>query len=236
MTMQAPRERAARVSVPRKRCETLELLREKIEDLEISNRVFDEGRLAESKRIALAVRVLLHHRPQSKSRAVINQLDLQQTLTWVDTAGVVDPTNLASTFGLTMLRIFRGDREAEYRAMLGDYPPFEMLTASGGLIATGSRIPFDEWWNNSVIKDAEGQAFSRRQLVLALTNKEGGAHVDPEPDEAYAALAAGSLGWRHGDIDGDDAQPLKSNPAFPAMRQIGYEVYESLRQQEDKLR
>jgi len=218
--------------MPRSRDELLDLLREKLDDLRISNQVFDHGRLAESKRIAQAIRVLLHH--TSRSHALINQLGLQDSLTWVDTAGVIDPTNLASTGGLTAMRT-GGGQEAQYIAMLDDYPPFDMLTASGTRIRKGSRIPFGEWWGNDVIKDADGRLFSRRQLVLALSNKEGGAHVDPEPEAAYAALAAGSMGWRHHIGDDTEGELLKSNPVFPSVRQIGYEVIESLRQQEHLL-
>lgn len=51
---------------------------------------------------------------------------------------------------------------------------------------------FDEWWNKIVISDGNVQGntyFTRKDIVLYLADKEGGAHVDSnydkEKDEAY---------------------------------------------------
>lgn len=50
-------------------------------------------------------------------------------------------------------------------------------------------LPFDEWWTTPVLKDMRGNAFGRREFVLGLAHMDGGAHVDPELKEAYAALS-----------------------------------------------
>ncbi|WP_083124891.1 hypothetical protein [Mycolicibacterium tusciae] len=97
-------------------------------------------------------------------------------------------------------------------------------------------MPFDEWWTNTVIKDAAGTEYSRRKLVLALSNKEGGAHVDPVADADYDALAkSNSLGWSV-EVGEEDPRPMAQNPVFPSMRQISYEVLESIRQQRDRIK
>lgn len=46
---------------------------------------------------------------------------------------------------------------------------------------------FDAWWNEVVIdtKHKEKQLVSRRDIVLVLADKEGGAHVDEKYDESY---------------------------------------------------
>jgi hypothetical protein len=209
------------------------MLQQQIRLLERSNQAFDAGHLDEALHIALRLRVLFHHRPQSKSHGLINQLGLENTLTWVDTAGLPRPGNLMPTSGLTSIKMGQG--KAEHVAMLGKHPPFPILTRSGQHIPAGSRIPFDEWWNNTVIKDSEGNEFSRRRLVLALVNKAGGAHVDPVADADYEALAkSNSLGWTFRIGNGDPKQ--LENPVFPSMRQISYEVLESLRQQQNHIK
>jgi Helicase conserved C-terminal domain len=85
-----------------------------------------------------------------------------------------------------------------------------------------------------VIKDSDGQEFTRKELVLALCNKEGGAHVDPEIEAAYEKLASSnSLGWVYREGDGPDQ--LLPNPVVYSMRQISHEVLESVQQQRDRL-
>ena len=172
----------------------------------------------EAKRLALTVRVLLHQ--TGSSHALINQLGLENTLTWVDTAGVPDPGNLlGSTPGLTRFKIVAGsDADPEYEAKFGDYPPSQILTRSGQRITRGSRIPLDEWWTNTVIRDAAGTEFSRRALVLELSNKEGGARVDPVANRDYEALAkSNSLG------EPRSSSPIrgKGNSQHPQQRGTG---------------
>jgi hypothetical protein len=71
--------------------------------LERSNAAFDAGHLSEAVRTAVPLRVLFHQTP--KSHALVNQLGLENALTWVDTAGLPDPNNLSTHFGLTQMGI-----------------------------------------------------------------------------------------------------------------------------------
>ena len=62
--------------------------------------------------------------------------------------------------------------------------------------AAPTSVSFTRWWEEVVIRDRTGQVFSRKDLVLALANKEGGAHVDPLLDDRYAGLVRfHSMGW-----------------------------------------
>jgi len=66
----------------------------------------------------------------------------------------------------------------------------------------------------------------RRDLILAVANKDGGAHVDPVLDEKYANLSRGnSLAWRYRGPRGDI--PLEG-PEKAAVRQIAHEVLKTL--------
>lgn len=224
----------------RSRDELLQKLGQQIGLLVRAIESFDAGHLDEALNMASRVRVIVHHTadlPRGSSHSLINQLGLQNALTWVDTAGVVEPetTNPLPVSGhypasgLTVVQF--SSAGIEYVAPSGNYRPSPILTRSGQRTPRGSRIPFEEWWTNIVIRDTEGNEFSRRELVLALANKEGGAHVDPVAKADYEALAkSNSLGFsiRIGD---EEPRPMESDPVPPSMRQISWEVYESLRQQ-----
>jgi hypothetical protein len=46
------------------------------------------------------------------------------------------------------------------------------------------------------MKDSPGTGFSRRDIVLPIANKDGGAHVDPDLDRRYADLSRlNSMRW-----------------------------------------
>lgn len=77
--------------------------------------------------------------------------------------------------------------------------------------------------------------WSRKQLILVLANQEGGAHVDPALDARYDALARkNGLGWSvtHGGTN----QPFNGNVVSVAVRQIAYEVIETLTRESTRFR
>ena len=220
---------------PRTREQLLESFEEQIEFLERSNDLFDQGRKSEAKRLAVTLRVLFHH--TNKSHAPVNQLDLQDKLTWVATAGMPDRKNLGTTWGLVQngIHIEDGKGEPVMRAPLGDYPSKSRMRTTVGLLPRGSRIYFEGWWKNPVMKDSDGTLFCRKDFVLALANQEGGAHVDPEIKASYNKIAnSNSMGWTYKEGDADEI-PL-SNPVPYAVRQISDEVVESVQQQRGRIK
>ena len=106
---------------------------------------------------------------------------------------------------------------AKYHAPLDDLIP--------PLLANPTK-PFDAWWTDPVTKDTTGALFSRRDYVLNLANKEGGAHVDPKLTGKWAALTReNALGWFASVEPGVDI-PLDS-PALASVRQISHEFLTS---------
>ncbi len=80
-----------------------------------------------------------------------------------------------------------------------------------------------EWWNSPILKDKWGRTFCRRELVLNVADTDGGAHVDPELEEAYMAISReNSLGWVF-NIGGKDSA-LEGRPELACMRQIAHEL------------
>lgn len=193
---------------------------------------FDQGKLLEAKALAVQIRALLHD--TEKSHALINELGLQRDLTWVDTAGVVDPKSTSAAACLTLMKIRSGrGSHATYVPKLELYPPAPIRTRDGGRIDRGSRIPFDHWWTNPVVKDCDGLMFSRRQLVLAMA-RHGSEDDDVQTVAAYDSLIASqSLGWVVSGENDWAPTSLESNPVMASVRQISYEVLQSIKEQRD---
>jgi hypothetical protein len=192
---------------------------------------FDRGWHTEARTLAGHIGALVHR--TDKAAAVIERLGMRDVLTWVDTAGVPNPKVSCPTAGLTLMRI-RGRRHGAetYVPKLAMYPPVPIRTRTGDQIYSGSRIPFEHWWTNPVVKDVDGTQYSRKQLVLALSD-----HDDPEAEAAQRALrASASLGWVVDASADDSSNPLCASPVIASVRQIGYEVLQSITEQSGLLR
>jgi len=212
------------------RADLIRHLHEQMQFLRNSSDQFDRGQIAEAKRLATAVRVLVHDTP--RARSLLGQLGLKHTLRFSDTS--LEPENpepvrladgryrqsLRKDAGLALIRMRSG--EGGYWPVLEGRP--------------GRRLaPFESWWTDPVLRDGQGNDFARKDLVLGLAHLDGGAHVDPELPAAYAALSrSNSLGWEM-HISGELVS-LES-PVLANVRQIAYEVELTLDEQlPDELR
>ncbi len=195
------------------------LLAEQVDHLEASSELYDKGRRHEAKRLATSIRVLLHD--TSMSRSLLGLLELKDKLLFLDTAGPVNRKNLLP---LTPLLIFQATMTAT--GPVGSYIP---VFYDGPRPGPDYRaLPFDEWWTMMVLRDANHVEYSRRDLVLYLANKAGGAHVDAETKEKFRALAASeTVGFSVG--DGYNERPVEEDPILPCVRQVAFEVLEVLR-------
>jgi hypothetical protein len=182
-----------------------------VQALELSARAFDEGFDGEAKRLAAAIRVLLHD--TSSSVSLLGQLR-EKNIHFYDTSVPRNPGTIITYNGIIAINIT--PQGAVYAALLDDLPPG----------CSPRWVSFEEWWNGVIFVDKKGSETSRKGLILAVANKDGGAHVDPVLDEKYANLSRrNSLGWRFSSPRGD--VPLK-NPEKAAVRQIAHELLRSL--------
>ena len=189
-------------------------LQEQISFLQASADAYDAGFKGESKRLAVVIRVLLHD--TTNSRSLMSLLGIK-TMNFLDTSYDYDPRNLVSFAGLVMIRKFPGGAEFVPRCKLPPKPKGEPMKF----------VPFDDWWNKVVVVDNQNNKFRRCDLVLTLSNKTGGAHVDPRLDAQYIALTKNNtLGWRYWDRNGEgDIVPVE----LASVRQIAHEVLLSLK-------
>jgi hypothetical protein len=186
-----------------------EHLHDSIGFLNLSCESFDSGFLGEAKRLATTIRVLLHD--TQKSQSLLGLLGVKDIIKYTTTAIIDNQMNSAGHVGLVGFRL--GSGGPAYWAPLDKGPPSRYNRPT---------CTFEAWWTEQVINDRSGGVFTRRDLILALVNKEGGAHVDPQLDEPYAALKSGkSLGFQVS--NGITSHPI-SDVQLHSVRQIAYEL------------
>ncbi len=87
---------------------------------------------------------------------------------------------------------------------------------------------FTEWWYSEVVGDPQNK-LTRMGLVLNLSNKDGGAHVDVNRPPEYEALSRqGTLGEVSWPGAGGQWTSATGNPLYGTMRQIAYEVEQTI--------
>lgn len=185
-------------------------LEEQLQFLERSASSYDGGFEGEVKRLAVSVRILVHDTDKSTSLlTLLNRKDVD----FVDTSIPFDENNLLTHSGLVQMNIgVHGSKPLPFL----DGDSFSRL------------ISFDSWWNGIVFVDKDRNEFSRKDIVLSLANKEGGAHVDKKLDQKYADLRKNnSLSWFDVTADGKHAPSADQVPA--TMRQIAHEVLKTIK-------
>lgn len=189
-------------STPQTPAELQELLAEQVQALKASCASFDRGNHWEAKRIATSIRILVHHTSQSHS--LLSQMGLDGR-GYLNTSPPIDEANLLPQCGLLAVGIRR--EQGAFLPALDDM--------------SGEFTDLMTWWETPVIWDRVDTRFSRKELTLFLSNKDGGAHVDPALPDAYRALKNSTMGWT---FSGKSAK----SPELFAMRQIGHEMIKSL--------
>jgi hypothetical protein len=188
-------------------------LNEHILFLERSSKAYDEGYLSEAKRMAVTLRVLLHDTSSSKS---ILFLLNKKNMLFYDTSIDYDPANLLPTLGLVVLEL--GPTGGKYVAPLDEGAPPRYKNG---------KVPFDVWWNKIVLVDKNKNKFTRKDIVLSVADKDGGAHVDPQLDKPYAELTRYySIGWKY--ISSGEEKHFTTPPELASIRQISHEILKSL--------
>jgi hypothetical protein len=197
------------------RAELIERLKEQVRFLESSTRAFDEGMIAEAKRLAVTIRVLVHDTAASKS--LLGQLGIKQSLRFTESLQPDPPGNMAAYHGVVGTKVSHSG--AEFFAWLDDGPPFPPLSST-----------FQEWWSRYVIRDHDGSRFTRKDLVLTLANKEGGAHVDPELEREYVRLSRENSLRYYFSVDGEERN-WPNDPVPHTVRHVAHELLKVLHTQ-----
>jgi hypothetical protein len=215
---------------------------EQLAFLDASASSYDAGNEAEAKRLAITIRLLAYD-GRSPSRCLLSHMGVRDRLPWTDTAaGRVREAILTIGSGLCISSLqLDGSGTARFKAPLGELPPERIHPGAA----------FVDWWNNSVLTDADGNEYSRGSLILSVANKDGGAHVDAELPRGYLALtrenAIGFTAERGGEPNSTvlefgieasaaglsrtrtEGTPLENSLVLAHIRQIAWELRDTLR-------
>lgn len=216
---------------PQTRAELIHHRQEQLDFIVSACNQYDAGKHHFIKQAATAIRVLVHN--FGSSHALLAQLDLLDRMTLVDSVGPIDESNLVTTNNLVSLTVGaplnEGMRCGGYTPILDGFHASNraVRTAFGTSLEAGPGrcIPFDDWWNQAVLKGKNGTRRSRKDLVLDVCNQDGGAHVDPGVKESHWHVSRGNaLGWLSlpEGATVEDGEPL-GNPVPASVRQIAHE-------------
>jgi hypothetical protein len=160
--------------------------------------------------------VILHD-AKRRTVSLLTQIGVKEKIPFVSSAVPVNPNNLLAEMPLVMVRLT--DHGADY---------LPLCSVGGGPIPP-RQMSFDEWWNEPIFTDRQKATLSRRTLVQTLRDQEGGSHFDDEiKDAIYRAVAYdNAAGWLHGP-PGGPGKPINPGPHFASMRQIAWEIEQSL--------
>lgn len=205
MTMTRPRRSTKNTNA--KLMEQLNILRNLAES-------FDSGHINMAIPMATSVRVLIHQ--TNNSTSLLHQLDLEDKFKlWHSPNTSFSPNNLLTTWSLLSLSLTYGS--ASYLP-LGSKEVFNKQIDTSNKVRPEIFLPIELWWNQIVFSQ-QSDRILRRDIVLFIANKDGGAHISEEiwPIDDYKESLL--LGFVNQDGDAPDGNPL-----YYAMRQIVEEI------------
>jgi hypothetical protein len=213
-------------------------LREQMEFLHASSKSYDDGLVGEAKRLAVVIAALVHDTKNSKS--LLTQLK-RKDIRFYDTGAQSDlrHQHIKAVFDAPNPKTgkkWKGGVLHSQRLVLlasnsnadGQNRPYPPLL-KGGLKGC-NKLVFDDWWNQNAVNNVRGEKFlTRKELVLAMRNKDGGAHIDPNLSPKYAELTR-SDGFKLTMILGG-VPAVENGPEPGTVRQIAFEVLHSIQTQ-----
>jgi hypothetical protein len=198
--------------IPQTKADYKRIFGELQEALRLSSESYDRGFKGEAKRLALTIRVLLHD--TSKSISLFTQLNVKNAGKYFATPSPYAAGNLLTESHLIKLVLPSKDL---YAPLLADFPP----------VFPWGQLDFGNWWSEPILRDNKRRNLSRRDIVLALSNKDGGGHVDPNLEEIYADLSRrNSMAW--GIHESGEKYDPEYGPEYACARQIAFELTKTI--------
>lgn len=194
-----------------------EYLRMHLNFLSKSAVAFDTGEIDECVRIAVSIRVMLHD--TTKSTSLLSHLNAKHIFLTSTCERIPDGAIVSSSpMFFTRMMMTTNGPQAKIYPMLGDGPYNFHLKA-------------EDWWNQTIVVLPRGsdRRVSRKDLVLAAANKDGGAHVDEKLTPQYEALKqrGGTLQFFVSRIDGVETKTEFEDIHAYLIRQMAYELLTS---------
>lgn len=181
---------------------------------------YDAGKTHYAKQMATVLRILLHD--TRKSHSLFGQLGLKQARYFYDTAR--DPHDAERQPGFDYRNTHR---TGSFTGIIGlMFPPLRLVPY---LDTQGNRqlfgfVTFDEYWNRVILIDADQTDYTRADIVSAVVDTDGGAHVDPSLEEKYYRLTRSCNLGIVAVKDKTAIPEITNKVALACVRQIAHEV------------
>ncbi len=211
--------------------ELMEHLYDQMGFLRRSAEHYDAGNFSEAKRLATTLRVLLHD--SKKSKSLLTQLRLKSELRFVDTAGPIERDSFEVLPG-GRFRASIGIAVPLAPIAWGSWKGFRFIARLEDHGTNFNPVPFHTWWTSPVVAIPPRFRLNREDLILGVTNQDGGAHVDASLRDKFAGIARQRfiLGSRRKPLSiatiGNPEAKGPPNLSLPMIRQIAYEVTQTL--------
>ena len=199
--------------IPQTKDELERQLSDQLELLKELASLYDSEKTVAAKAISTVVRVLVHDTINSTS--LLTQLD-RKNIDFFDSVGAE-----AETWG-------KGQRLGSYHGLVGAGTNSKYFPYLDDTIPESSKyVPFDEYWRRVIFIDGKENSFTRKDIILTLTNQDGGAHVDPGLSAKYAVLSRQNSMGLTASMNGEEPKVFEG-AELAAVRQIGHEMLRTL--------
>lgn len=198
--------------------ELFEELQENIQMLQLSCDNYDAGKKFVSIDIATRLRVMLHDTKQSTS--LLSHLGYKN-IKFLNTAYPIDPQNLIADYCLVGISYSPAENDLVFLPFLNTSEIKDW-------------VEFNKWWTQPIYRNGSN-TITRKQLVMQIANKGGGAHSDGTLSETFYNFSKNTDGWRAviytKDEEGNEIESdgdFMGNLHYASLRQIAYEFLESI--------
>ena len=187
--------------------ELIKHLKRQVAFLKNSIAAYDRGDRIEAVRVAVIVRVLCHDHKRSS-------ISLFQNL------GSGAPQLISTSRPLTSSDL-SGSDYATFLAglVIGNTIEYTSVDSSSPV------VDYQTWWSQNIFF-RDQKFYSRKDVVLAAANKDGGAHVD-DPDSTLSALIEGIWSKTTTLADGTKLVTPVEDDHFAMLRRLGEEILKS---------
>ncbi len=172
---------------------------------------------------------------RKNSVSLFNQMGIKNIL-YVDTSHSDEEASISHLTGNISDTIVLSENISYYGLVFKECSDFKQRQTGGylpkfqitNIPQEQKSVSFDEWWNEKIIfNNRNGVIFNRKQLVLNVCNLDGYAHIDENLNQKYIEFKTSNFIEKS--FINDKEKNLLNSPAFASIRQIAFEIIESLK-------